>query len=265
MNHWFVSQKKTKKMLLLGLALCLTVLLYVPSTSFAAALNPNVAPGGNFDLSKWTLQLPTGSTGNPTTISSSQLQGPNGYQNRYYFYTDKTDGSMTLMDPTKGVTFSGSSHPRTELKEVTSGGWSTSGTNILSATIKVTQLPDHTTIGQIFQAAPAPNKPLMELMYYKDGTIKALIEKTNQGGSSTLYTVGKVSLGTQFSYSLSLTGKTIKVTINGTANTFALPSTFVGENFFFKAGNYDQTATAGTPGTTPGTVVKFYSLSVTHN
>ena len=49
--------------------------------SAASALNPSCAPGGNFDLSKFSLQLPIGSTGNPTTIPASQLEGCGGWQN----------------------------------------------------------------------------------------------------------------------------------------------------------------------------------------
>src|SRR5260370_887120 len=33
----------------------------------ATGLNPHVAPGGNFNLSVWELQLPIGSPGSPTT------------------------------------------------------------------------------------------------------------------------------------------------------------------------------------------------------
>ena len=67
-----------------------------------------------------------------------------------------------------------------------------------------------------------------------------------------------------FDYELSLTGSTITVTANGTVKTFTMDSSFVGESFYFKAGNYDQTAVSGTPLTTPGTVVKFYALTLTH-
>ncbi|MBK1810478.1 polysaccharide lyase family 7 protein [Clostridium sp. YIM B02505] len=240
-----------------------TVQNHVITTTNTPVLNPNYAPGGNFDLSKWFLQLPTGSSGNINTVSSSALQGQNGYTNQYYFYTDRNDGSMVMMDPRTGWTTSGSQHPRTELHENTSG-WSTSGTNILSATVKVTQVPGNTCIAQIFQAAPAPSKPLCELQYKSDGTINLFLENTNQGGGGTTTKVGSVPVGTKFTYDLKLQGTTITVKINGTASTFALPSTFIGENFYFKAGNYDQTATSGTPSTTPGTVVKFYTLTIAH-
>lgn len=47
--------------------------------------------------------------------------------------------------------------------------------------------------------------------------------------------------------------------------TFIMDSSFVGERFYFKAGNYDQTAVLGTPLTTPGTVVRFYGLNISHS
>lgn len=232
-------------------------------TGQTTGLNPRVAPGGNFNLSLWMLQLPTGSSGSVTTISANQLAGAQGYQNSYYFYTDTNDGAMVLMDPTTGATTSGSKHPRTELHENTSG-WSTAGTNLLSVQAQVVQVPSSVCVGQIFQAAPAPSKPLLELMYFKDGTIKVLLEATNQGGTGAFTTLGSIPAGSKFSYELSLTGTTIKITINGVAHNFALPASFIGEKFYFKAGAYDQSATSGTPGTKPGTLVKIYALNVTH-
>jgi hypothetical protein len=195
-------------------------------------------------------------------IPGSQLGGPNGFTD-IYFYTDKTDGSMTFMDPTTGVTTSGSLHPRSELREVTNG-WSTAGTNTQTVTLAVPEVPGTTTIGQIFQAPPAPSKPLMELQYVKGGTIQLLLENTNQGGSAMFYTVGTVTDGSKFTYELSLMGTTIGVTLNGAVKTYSVPSSFAGESFYFKCGDYDQTAVAGTPGTTPGTIVKVYALQVVH-
>ena len=51
-----------------------------PATGQSVLGSPSVAPGGNFNLSVWQLQEPVGSPGSPTTISSSRLQGPNGFQ-----------------------------------------------------------------------------------------------------------------------------------------------------------------------------------------
>jgi len=72
----------------------------------------------------------------------------------------------------------------------------------------------------------------MELMYLNDGTIKALLEDTNQGGNSTLHPVGKVPLGTPFSYTLSYTGNTITITIDGKLSSLTVPPSFEGEHFY---------------------------------
>jgi hypothetical protein len=104
----------------------------------------------------------------------------------------------------------------------------------------------------------------MELQYKKGGTLVVLLEDTNQGGSATFTQVGAVPLGSRFTYELSLTGQTISVSINGKSTLFTMPPTFAGESFYFKCGDYDQTAVSGTPATTPGTVVKVYQLSIVH-
>ena len=117
-----------------------------------SGLDPSVAPGGNFDLSLWELQLPTGSAGDPTTILPSQLEGDNGFQDSY-FYTG-ADGSMTFWDPENGVTTPNSNYSRSELREMTSSGaaanWFAAGTtNKLSATVKATTVPSSVCVGQI--------------------------------------------------------------------------------------------------------------------
>lgn len=224
-----------------------------------AALNTTSPPGSNFNLAPFSLQLPIGASGSVTTVSGASLAA--GYTNPYYFYTSSADGSMVMMDPTQGWTTSGSLHPRVELRETAI--WTTAGTNKLDATVAVTQVPDHTTIGQIFQGS-GPSKPLCELQFTSSGTVQLLLENTNQGGSATIYPIASVPPGTTFNYELSLTGTTITVTVNSTVQTFTMDSSFDGESFYFKAGNYDQTAVSGTPLTTPGTVVQFYALTLTH-
>ena len=168
---------------------------------------------------------------------------------------------MVMMDPTTGWTTSGSLHPRTELREAAT--WPTSGTNLLDATVKVSQVPDHTTIAQIFQGS-GPSKPLCELQVTSSGVIQLLLENTNQGGNANDHTITTVPIGQKFNYELKLSGTTITVTANGVVQNFTMDSSFDGESFYFKAGDYDQSAVSGTPKTTPGTVVHFYALKITH-
>jgi hypothetical protein len=229
------------------------------SSTSSSGLNPNAPPGTNFNLSGYILQLPTGSSGNIDTVTGAQLAA--GYTKSPYFYTDSSDGAMVMADPATGWTTSGSLHPRVELRE--NAIWPTTGTNILNATVAVMKVPSHTTIGQIFQGT-GPSKPLCELEVTSAGVVQLLLESTNQGGSSTMNQIASVSLGTKFSYSMQLSGTTITIKVGSTTKTFTMPSSFDGESFYFKAGDYDQSAVSGTPAATPSTIVKFYALSISH-
>jgi hypothetical protein len=248
-------------------------------------LNKTVAPGGNFDLSLWELQEPIGAVDNPTTILPSQLTGSNGFQDMYFF-TDQTTGAMDFFDPsTNCVTTGNSLYCRSELREMTAGGaeasWPISGTNTLSATLAVTQVPDHVCVGQIHigVGTPVSTKPLVELYYFAtggpggklfpstlDGKIVMTIESSPSGGDGVYETVAAAPLGTKWSYLLSLTGTganaVVGLSINGgTTMTWPMPASFADEGMYFKAGDYDQTA-AGKAST--GASVSFYALQIAH-
>jgi hypothetical protein len=225
------------------------------------SLTAGVAPGGNFDLSLWELQLPIGSPGAPTIIPPSQLVGAGGFHDAY-FYTDTTDGSMTFWDPQNGVTTMGSMYPRSELRETTAAGaeasWSPTGTNTLGATLASSEIPDHVCVGQIF----ATTKPLLQLFYYGTGAVSLAVEQTPAGGDELFNMVGTMPLRTKWSYVIGLSGSTISLVLNGgPTQTFAMPSSFDGETMYFKAGNYDQSV--GTSSTI-GALVHFYQLSIHH-
>ena len=237
------------------------------SPAATAKLNPKVAPGGNFNLSVWELQLPIGSAGDPTTILPAQLEGAKGFQDKYFF-TNTTDGGMSFWDPENGVTTPNSSYSRSELREMTASGaqanWFSAGTtNTLSASLKVTQVPNHVCVGQIHLGSGGSTKPLLELFYYTNGTIDMAIEQTPAGGNEKLYPVGTVKLGTEWSYKISLSGSTISLSINGgKAKTWTESSTFKGYGYYFKAGDYDQSSGSSS---TVGAKLEFYTLTVAHS
>jgi hypothetical protein len=123
----------------------------------AQALNPGCSPGGNFDLSGWNLQLPTGSTGSPTTIPGSSLAGCSGYTSGV-FYTDGSTGELVMTVPGSPssagcVTTPNSLHCRTEFREISPSSWSpNNGNNRLRVTMSVPRPDDSahgTVIGQI--------------------------------------------------------------------------------------------------------------------
>jgi hypothetical protein len=231
----------------------------------AATLRTDVAPGGNFDLSGWALQLPIGSPGSPTTIPPSQLKGANGYTNPAYFWTDKNDGSMTFWDPESGVTTPNSNFPRTELREMNANGsaadWSLSGTHRLSARLRIVSVTKSVCVGQIHLGSGGPStKPLLELYYAPNGDITLGTENSPDGGQ-TRHPVGHVSLGTQWNYVIAISGGRIQLTINGSTTSYSIPSSFNQYRQYFKAGDYNQSASSST---TNGAKVKFYALQVSH-
>jgi Alginate lyase len=231
----------------------------------SADTNPSVAPGGNFDLSVWELQEPVGSPGSPTTISSSRLQGANGFQDSYFF-TDTRDGAMTFWDPEKGVTTPNSNFARSELREMNpSGGaadWALSGSHKLGATLRVVSVTSNVCVGQIhLGSGGSSTKPLIELYYHSNGDIVAGVENSPSGGQTT-HTVGHVSIGKTWTYTIAVSGgNTIDLTVNGSTTHYAIPSSFNQYHMYFKAGSYNQSSSDST---TNGARVAFYGLTVQH-
>ncbi|KAH8157232.1 hypothetical protein CIB48_g11010 [Xylaria polymorpha] len=161
------------------------------SLGIAEALNPSCAPGGNFDLSKWELQLPIGN-GSPQIVPPAQLVGCSGYQDpgHHYFFTESGDGALVMKAPgspsqTGCVKFAESQHCRTELGEKAT--WSpNTGTNRLFADLVGTNV-HNICIGQVFQADSGFNKPFAELYYSSDGKIQFGTAKPRPAG------LGKIS------------------------------------------------------------------------
>ena len=230
------------------------------------------------------MQEPWGPTNNPNTVSPSSL---NSYQD-IFFYTDTADSTnsgknITFWDPITGTTTSGSIHCRSEMREMSSSdnnndaawGYGAGTVNKMTVSGKVVMVPDHVCIGQIFQAS-GNSKPLIELFYYASGAIKAGVNTSADAGTPESITpITTVTVETEYTYSLELDGNvpnTIELTINGTTTPIAIPtsqdSSVWSTTMYFKAGDYDQTATAGlcpTSYTGTGTIVKIYSLSVAHS
>lgn len=221
----------------------------------------------DLSYSNWQLQLPIGSGTTPTSISPSKLAA--GYSLSPYFYK-ASDGGQIFMDPQKGVTTSGSKHPRTEMRESTSSGaqaaWSSSKTNTLKVDMKVNKVGNggNVCIGQVFNGSDKIT--LIELQYSGSGRLKVFYEEAKGQGESPKDTGISVPLGTRFTYELGYSQNNVTVKINGKQVYSRKPSSKVsGNKFYFKVGAYDQTATAGTPTKTVYTQLAVYSTSLTHS
>ena len=188
-----------------------------------------------------------------------------------YFYP-AADGGQTFMDPATGITTSGSVHCRTEMRESTADGsqaaWASTGTNTMTVTGKVLKVgggsSGDVTVGQLFNGTDSI--PLIEMQYsVGKGGFELLYEEAKGGGSETDLKT-PVALNTQYTFSLALSKGVATVSVNGTQVYTHTPSAgTLAKSFYFKFGNYDQTAMAGAISTTPYTVVEAYSVAVVHN
>ena len=213
--------------------------------TLALSQDTSCAPGGNFDLGVWNLQLPFGG---PDIIKSEQLQGCDGYTGETFF-TDASTGNMVLLAPgnpdlTGCATTSGSTHCRTELREVEPGSganaaWPPTGSNVLRVSMVVVAADDGThgtAIGQVF--ASAASKPLAEMYYSQQGEITVGVKPDASGGQIDTV-VGSVPVGTEFEYEMSYSDAVLSVTINGQQTVL---DTYEWDmpDCYFKAGNYNQ-------------------------
>lgn len=201
-------------------------------------------------LAPWFLQLPDGST----------LYNLAGKTNTWFY----PDGSyLAFADPVSGVTTSGSQHPRSELHEIAT--WTSSGTNTLTVSGRVKKYGNGAIcIGQVFcDNGPNGAHTLAELLYTPTG-FQVLYEEA-KGAASVQQIGGAVAVGTAFSYKLSLSDKQLKITANGVSYSKTPSSAGASGNFYFKAGNYDQSSTkADSPSTGINSIFEISNLDISH-
>ncbi|KAF2244598.1 polysaccharide lyase family 7 protein [Trematosphaeria pertusa] len=250
-------------LLFLGLSLAAP---FTPNPLIPRALSPSCAPGGNFDLSKFNLQLPTGTPGHVTQISSSKLKGCEGWQDSKHFHTSKTDGALIMKVPGSSdssgcVTTPNSKHCRTELREANLGSWdSTASTNRLKVLLSVTQADDSkygTVIGQVKVDDSVSKKPVAELFINKSGVLTIGVSQIPNKSSLEMTEVGKVKIGQKFSYELRYEKGKFSVVINGAEPKTLSTGQLKSPPSYFKVGNYNQ-------GDSPSEVV-FYTIGVQHS
>ena len=269
------------------------ILVLFVLVSVSWALDPALPPGSNFDLSRWKLQLPTSngvltaSGGSVDELSTSQLTS--GTTNAY-FYTGG-DGAMVFYAPNNGATTSGSTHPRSELRELINPNdsgvnWSVYGTHILTGQCKVLQVPVDTgkvCIGQMHEPNNKPDGSASannEHMVMFDLNNQRIYANVNLDGdqsstfSRTFITGAGVALSNTINYTMSASNGLLMIVVNNVTNSWDL---FSGTNFsghvaqnwdrassntlYFKAGSYNQVTDENSAG---GAKVAFYGLSQYH-
>lgn len=225
-------------------------------------LDPTRVPGQNFDLSQWALQLPIASGD-----SVQQVKDLSAYTSQY-FYTAE-DGAMVFWCPVTGATTPNSHYPRTELRELPTGGdWDIGGHHRLSAQLEMLQNPPSkgTIIGQIHGNATGGTSEVLKLEWTSDNQIIASVEANDDPAKQINHTIGKYALGALVSYTAELTDSvlTVSVTDDAGTKTFTTPYTaasWKSDKYYFKLGSYVQ-LDAGTE--QQGGRVAFYAFSVEH-
>lgn len=238
------------------------------------------APVPPIDRTLWKLTLPVDASGgfSGTAIEIKPL--PATYERAPYFYT-AADGALTFMAPANGATTSGSHYPRSELREMTSGGteaaWTIAQGGTLGASLAVDELPVASTgkngrivIGQIH----GPSDELCRL-YYDNGRLYFHDDKSGPSRTELEYELrsptgaaANIPLHDVFDYSIVVANGTLTVSAqhNGIAYsaTETINSFWTGKALYYKAGAYVQVGKPGSGAGTTGTgrgMVSFYRLT----
>jgi hypothetical protein len=212
-------------------------------------------PSQLLDLSYWKLTLPTGSEGKPTEIDSSRLTS---FSNQY-FHTNETGDGVVFWANVGGSTTSGSSYPRSELREMTESGekaaWdSRTGTYTMDVCQAITKTPSakpEVVSAQIHDGSDDVMQIRLEgkklVVQYNDGDSEALLDPDYQ-------------LGTPFRVRITANQEGVGVSYNGQQKA-QLPLS--GSGWYWKVGAYVQSNTSkGDSADAAGEVV-VYSLSCT--
>lgn len=243
------------------------------------ALDPNLPPSGNFDLTRWNITLPVDSSGGnlglPITIQPSQLSA--GYEYPPFFYTGP-DGAMVFGVPSDGATGGTSTHPRSELRESnpndTLYNWlpgDAGGTHVMEGVCVVEDVGNgKVSIGQIH--GKEPNVPAI-ILRFDNTTSPARVYCTVKKDpilsvlQDTLYFTENIALGQPIFYRLQITGSptscVFSVTVNGETRSidmYANSPLWANVTFYYKAGAYYTNPEEGRMA-----VVGFYFLEVTHS
>ena len=247
-----------RALLMIVTALVASVVLAPPTT--ASTVDACTYPADILNLSNWKETLPIGGDGSPTEIKQPRLDT---YAIAPWFRVNSTCDGVRFRAAVDGVTTSGSSYPRSELREMTGGGssnasWSsTSGTHTMTVDLAFTHRPNdkpHVVGAQIHDSGDDVT------VFRLEGNSLYI---TN--GDDTHYKlVTSYPIGTRFTAKYVVSGGKTKVYYNGTLQT-TISKSYSGA--YFKTGAYTQancTNSAPCDSTNYGEVT-VYGVTVSHS
>ncbi len=254
--------KRSKVTALVGAAVLISggAMALAKTSALGAASGACTYPADVLDLKNWYEGLPIGEAEHPTTVRQPELAT---YRKDPWFVATSDCTGVRFRAAVNGVTTSGSSYPRSELREMTENGtteasWSsTSGTHTMVIKEAVTHLPNdkpQVVAGQIHGSDD-------DLSVFRLEGSKLYV--TNGDDVHYKLVTSDYKLGTVFEAKFVVADGKINAYYNGTP-VATISSAFSGA--YFKAGAYTQ---ANCDKSSPcdesnyGEVV-VHSLTVTH-
>ncbi len=247
-----------------------------PTNSPTSSPSPTPPAGGGslpsqvLNLTNWkiTLPEPVGQQISPTEIKQPQLAN---YTDQWFKVTPQKDG-VIFRAPVNGAHTSGSSYPRSELREMINNGlgqaaWSnSSGVHTMAIDQAITAVPQtkkHVVAGQIHDASDDVIVIRLELpnLYVNVGT-------NPPGGNQHVATLdANYTLGKRFTVKFEATGGKTNIYYNGAPiPAYTLTRSYSGA--YFKTGAYTQsncsTETSGACVASNYGEVVVYRATVTH-
>lgn len=210
---------------------------------------PKQVPANVLNLLNWKITMPTGVKDHPLEVEQPQLAT---YEHPTFFYVNALR-RVIFRTPVNGVTTSGSSYPRTELREMEDNGedkakWSNrSGVHTLAGTLAITHLPKKKPQGVIAQIHDPDDDVVMIRATAISSThakIEALWSKGKGEGTINKVIDPSYPLGKDFSYTIIATNTGIVVNYLPPGSNEWLqaknPEKIVKSDLYFKAGMYSQ-------------------------
>ncbi|MER7455918.1 polysaccharide lyase family 7 protein [Micromonospora sp. NPDC126480] len=218
-------------------------------------------PADVLNLTNWKITLPTGSSGSPTEIKQPALDS---FQVSPYFVTANSCQSVQFRSPVNGVTTSGSSYARSELREMANNGtsnasWSsTSGTHTLVVDAVFDTLPStkpHVVVAQIHDSDDDVT------VFRLEGTS---LYVTNDNDTHYHLVTSNYQLGTRFQAKFVVSGGQVRAYYNNVLQT-TITKNFSGA--YFKAGAYTQANCSNSSPCSSSNYgqTRIFGLTVTHS
>lgn len=204
-----------------------------------------------FNLDNWKLTLPVDRRGN-TSGEALEIEDLSRFESAHFY--DAPDGAMVFTAYANGATTSGSTYPRSELREMNGNAlakWKLSQGGTMSATLKVDQVPslDGGEAGRVIVGQIHGEDEELIRLYWDKNSVYFMNDKAGSRNKEMKFTFtdsdGRsptISMGEKFSYMIDARGDTMKVDIHADGKVYTsvskINSVWQSDTFYFKAGIY---------------------------